>query len=360
MHVLFFVGGVSWTASARIFTAAAHGLAARGHDVSIACPPGPIIERIDSDAVDIVRIDPDANAALGTFDFRRVARERSLDVAFVHTAREQLMVGSGLRFANGGRVVRRLGIFESLDDELGFTARIAPARLVVSTNAEAAMMIDAGSPSPFVAPLGVDTAAAESVAPLERRDLHLRDDAIVIAVPYALSGRPRLLNVMRSLSLLGPRHPRLRAVVYGERAADDDLRMQAAALGVAPLMQFSDGARVDPVALLKMSDFAWIAADHDVAALGCLDAMSAARTIVAEASPAIEYYVADGINGTILPRGDSSAVAAAVANVIGRTETRVAQGKAGQARAQRELKLANMIDGFERAALGTETLATAR
>lgn len=360
MHVLFFVGDIGWTPRARIFTAAAHGLASRGHDVTIACPPGPIIDRVDTDAVDIVRIDPGANAALGTFDFRRVAQERSLEVAFVHSAREQLVVGSGLRFARGGRVIRRLGVFESVDEELGFTARVAPARYVVSTNAEAAIMINAASPAPFVAPLGVDAAAADAIDALDRRTLHLREDAIVIACPYTLSGRPRLLNVMRSLALLGPRHPRLRAVVFGDRAADDDLRMQAAALGVAPIVQFIDGAKVDPVALMKASDFAWIAADHDTAALGCLDAMSAGRPIVAERSSTIEYFVADGINGTVLPDGDSSAVAAAVANVIGRTEVRATQGKAGHARVQRELTLNAMIDGFERAAQGTETAMASR
>ena len=357
MNVLFFLSDTGWSARARIFTTAAHGLAARGHDVAIACPPGPIIDRIDSHVVDIVRIDPAANAALGTFDFRRVAQERSLDVAFVHSSREQLMVGSALRFARGGRVVRRLGVFEALDDDLGVTARIAPARFVVSTNAEAAVMIDAGSPRPFVAPLGVDTAAAEAVAAVDRRALHLRDDAVIIACPYSLQGRPRLLNVMRSLALLGPRHPRLRAVVFGERAADDDLRMQAAALGVAPLMQFVDGAKIDPVAAMKASDLVWIAADHDVAALGCLDAMSAARSIVAERSATVDYYVADGINGTVLPDGDPSAVAATVAGIIGRAELRAAQGTAGFARAQRELGLEPMIDGFDRAAQGTEVAA---
>jgi glycosyltransferase involved in cell wall biosynthesis len=358
MHVLFFVGEAGWTARARIFVAAAHGLAGRGHEVSVACPPGPVISQIDTTAVEIVRIDPDANAALGTFDFRRVAQERSLDVAFVHSTREQLVVGSGLRFAKGGRVVRRLGMFELGDDEFGFAARVAPARFMVSTNSEAAIMIDGGLPTPFVAPLGL--AAAVALAPPGRRALHLREDAIVMACPYTLSGRPRLLNVMRSLALLAPRHPRLRAVIYGERAADDDLRMQAAALGVAPLVQFMDGSRVDPAGVMKASDFAWIATDHDGAGLGCLDAMRAARPIVAERSPTIEYFVADGINGTILPEGDSSGFAAVIANVIGQPEMRAAQGKAGSARAQREFGFDAMIDGFERAAEGSDSMAVAR
>jgi glycosyltransferase involved in cell wall biosynthesis len=330
MHVLFFVGDAGWTARARIFTAAAHGLAGRGHEVSIACPPGPVLDHLDTRAVGVVRLIPGAYAALETIDFRRVAQERSLDVVFVHSSREQFIVGSGMRLANGGRVLRRVSAFESAEHEPGlFTSRLAPA-------------------TSFVAPLGVDVAAADATAPVERRALHLRDDAIIVACPYALNGRSRLLNMMRTVAQLGPRHPRLRAVIVGDRATHDDLRMQAAALGVAPLVQFVDAATADPVSIMKASDFVWVAADHDAGALGCLDAMGAARSIVAERSPTIESYVADGINGTVLSDREPAAVAAAVASVIGRADVRATQGRAGRARAERELTVGSMIDGFER------------
>jgi glycosyltransferase involved in cell wall biosynthesis len=151
----------------------------------------------------------------------------------------------------------------------------------------------------------------------------------------------------------------LRALVFGERATDDDLRMQAAALGVAPVVQFIDAADADPVALMKASDFVWLACDHDAAALGCLDAMSAARPIVAERSTTIEYFVADGINGTVLADSDPSTVASTVANVIGQSDVRAAQGRAGHARLLRELHLDAMIDGFEHAVQAADAVATA-
>ena len=361
MNVQFFIGDSDWTARARIFTAAAHGLAERGHDVSIACPPGPIVDRVDTKSVDVVRIDASAGAAMGTFDFRRVAQERSLDIVFVHTSREQLMVGSGFRFGKGGRVVRRLGMFETNNDEAGlFTSRMAPARTLVTTNAEAAKIINSGRPAPLVAPVGADCQPSDAVTPISRRELHLRDDAVIVACPYAPNGRVRLLNVMRALSLLAPRHPRLRAVVFGERATDDDIRMQAAALGVAPLMQFVRGSTVDPVALMKASDAVWIAADHDAAALGCLDAMCAARPIIAERSETIDHFVADGINGSVLPEGESAMFASAISSVLTRSEVRVGYGNAGRSRVQRELGLTAMIDGFEHAAQSAQPMAAAR
>lgn len=352
MRLLFFIGDADWTARARVFAAAAPGLVARGHEVTVACPPGPVIDRLDPKKVGIVRIDPHANAAVGSFDFRRVAQERSLDVVFVHTAREQLVVGSGMRFGGGGAVLRRLPMFKPLDDEPGaVTATVAPAGIIVATEAQATTLPRNRSPIPTaVVPLGVDASAADSIAAVDRRSLHLRSDATVMGCPYAPDGRIRLFNVLRTLALLAPRNPRLRAVVFGAGATADDLRMHAAALGVAPLLTFVDGNTVDQRAIMKACDFVWIAADHDAAAFGCLDAMALRLPVIAERAPVTEHFVADGITGTLLPEGDPTAVAAAVAAVIGRNETRITFGNAGRVRVQREFSELIMIDGFERAA----------
>ena len=350
MRLLFFIGDPDWTARARIFVAAGHGLAARGHDVTIACPPGPAIDRIDPKRVGVVRIAPSALVAVATFDFRRIAQERSLDVAFVHSAREQFVVGSGLRLGGGGALVRRLSMFKPLDDEPGLmTSRFAPAGLLVTTEQQASMLRRPAI-EPMVAPLGVDVSTYDAIVPADRHAIRIRPDAIVMGCPYSPDGRIRLLNVLRTLSLLAPRHPSLRAVIFGARATDDDLRMHAAALGVAPLCRFVDGNTADDRALMKSCDFVWIAADHDAAALGCLDAMALELPVIAERSAVTEHFVADGITGTLLPEAEPAAVASAVASVIGRSATREIFGQAGRARVKREFPEQSMIDGFERAA----------
>jgi glycosyltransferase involved in cell wall biosynthesis len=100
---------------------------------------------------------------------------------------------------------------------------------------------------------------------------------------------------------------------------------------------------------VKASDFVWIAADHDAAALGCIDAMAAGKPVIAERSAVTEFFVADGITGTLLTAGDPATVAAATATVISRGDTRHGFGAAGRARVQREFSLQAMTDGFERA-----------
>jgi glycosyltransferase involved in cell wall biosynthesis len=173
----------------------------------------------------------------------------------------------------------------------------------------------------------------------------------LIGCPFTVGGRSQLANMMRTLALLAPRHRTLRAVVHGPSAAHDEMRMHASALGVAPLLSFLDDGIHDPIGLTKACDFVWIAADHDAAALGCLDAMALSKPVVSERSPLAEHYVADGINGVLLPGDDPSQLAASVADLIARPETQIAFGNTGRARVQREFSEQVMIDGFERAAM---------
>lgn len=360
MRLLFLASDAAWTASTRIFAAAARGLAAKGHEVSIACPPGPVMVWLGGQSagiVDVIGIDADASGPQGTFDMRRAAKEKSPDVAFVHSGRDQLIMSAGMRFGGGGAVVRRVPAFHDVDDEPGAIAsRVAPASIIVTTEDQARALPAGRWPiPPAVVPLGVDPAAHDRVEAVSRDALGLSPTLTVMGCPFSADGRVRLGNVLRTLALLGPRHRDLRAVVFGASALHDDLRMHAAALGVAPRLTFIRDGAYDAIAITKACDFVWVAADHDEAAVACLDAMALRLPVIAERSPLTEHYVADGITGALLPEGDPSYLAAAVAGVIARGEVRATFGKAGRARVEREFSEQAMIDGFERAAVAAAT-----
>ena len=356
MRLLFLASDAEWTASTRIFAAAARGLASKGHEVSIACPPGPLMAWLGGQSagiVDVIGIDADASGPKGTFDMRRAAKEKSPDVAFVHSVRDQLVMSAGLRFGGGGAVVRRIPAFHDVDDEPGVIAsRVAPAAIIVTTEEQARGLPTGRWPiPPSVAPVGVDPAAHDRVAAVSRDSLGLSPNRIVMGCPFAADGRVRLGNVLRTLALLAPRHPELRAVVFGASSLHDDFRMHAAALGVAPLLTFIRDGDYEAIAITKACDFIWVAADYDAAALACLDAMAVRLPVIGERSSLTEHYVADGITGALLPEGDPSYLAATVAGVIARGERRATFGNAGRARVEREFPEQAMIDGFERAAV---------
>ncbi len=359
MRLLFLASDAEWTASTRVFAAAARGLAGKGHEVSIACPPGPVMAWLGGQSagvVDVIGIDADASGPKGTFDMRRAVKEKSPEVAFVHSVRDQLVMSAGMRFGAGGAVLRRIPAFRVADDEPGAIAsRVAPAGIIVTTEEQARALPAGRWPiPPMVVPLGVDPVAHDRLDAVSRDALRLSPTAMVLGCPFTVDGRVRLAHVLRTLALLAPRHPDVRAVVFGASALHDELRMHAAALGVAPLLNFIRDGDYDVIAITKTCDCIWVAADHDAAALACLDAMALRLPVIAERSPLTEHYVADGITGVLLPEGDPPYLAAAVARVLARGELRATFGNAGRARVEREFSERAMIEGFERAAVAAQ------
>jgi hypothetical protein len=351
MRALFYIGDVRWTARARVFLRAARGLAARGHPTVIVCCGGtPIVERIAGNDVETVLVDASANPATRSFELRRVMRERFIEVAFVHTEGEQLLLSTAMRLAERGAVIRRVPAFAEAAIAGDRVARqLATAGLLFTSESEAVAMSGAGwTIQSAVAPLGVDPADADRVTAASRAELGLAPDAFLIGCPYDASGRALLGNVLRTLALLGSRHPHVHAIMVGPNANDDELRMHASAVGVHRFVSFLGDVR-DAGAVLKMCDLVWLTAREDAGAYGLLDAMAHRRPIVAERSPLTEHYVADGVTGMLLGSPDPDVIASAVASVVGHPEWRSAMGNAARARVQRDFTETAMIDGFENA-----------
>jgi|ERR1051326_1363658 glycosyltransferase involved in cell wall biosynthesis len=357
MRVLFYVGEKSWSGCARAFVAAARGLSGRGHQVTLVCPGGsPTARRAESLGVDTVAADPEANAASDTWSLRRVLQDRFVEVAFVHTDREQLVVSSAMRLAERGAIIRRIPAFlaPAFLRSGRLALRIASAGLLFTTETELAQAqassdIAALPLAPAVAPLGVDVAAYDSIRGVARGALGLPAQGLLIVCSYEPSARLRLATAMRTLSLLLPRHPDVHLAVLGPGSLDDDLRMHAAALGVSNSVVFL-GPRADELSILRAADAGWVVAGGDDGAFAFLDLMAMKIPVLADRGPLPQHYVADGITGLLLSPGAPSHTAATVAPFFVHQDWRTAMGNAARTRAQRDFSETDMIDGFERAA----------
>lgn len=357
MRVLFYVGEKSWSGCARAFVAAARGLGARGHQVTLVCPGGSATARRAATlGVDSVPADPDATAAGDAWSLRRILQERFVEVAFVHTDREQLVVSSAMRLAERGAIIRRVPAFlaPAFLRSGRLAMRIASAGLLFTTDAELAQAQAAPDVAtlplaPAVAPLGVDVASYESVRPIPRSSIGLPAHALLIVCSYDPSARFRLATAMRTLALLLPRHPDVHLAVLGPGSLDDDLRMHAAALGVSTSVTFL-GQRPDELSILRAADAGWVVAGADDGAFAFLDLMAMKIPVLADRFPLAQHYVADGITGLLLSPGAPSQTAATVAPFFVHEDWRAAMGNAARTRVQRDFSEADMIDGFERAA----------
>jgi glycosyltransferase involved in cell wall biosynthesis len=350
MRLVFVVSDTHWSGRARAFALAARGLAARGHEVHIACDADcPVQARLAREELSVVPMNPNATAAGDTLQLRKALMERGADVVFVHSDTEHFTAGSALRLGGGtGAVIRRVPPFAIAGGAGRITSRLAPSGLLFSTEAD--MRSASGLRSTLasmVAPLGVDPAVHDATV-ATKEIVGARPDSRLIACVHDGGDKRGVLAAMRTLSLLAPRHPELHLAVVGAPHLDE-LRMHGAALGINPMMTLL-GTRDDELSILRAATVGWVAAEGDAAAFAALDFMALRIPVIAARTPLTEHYVADGIAGLLLPPGDPAATAASVATFLAKGDQHAAMGNAGRARLQREFPFEAMIDGYERAA----------
>jgi glycosyltransferase involved in cell wall biosynthesis len=353
MRVLFYVSSSTWSAAARVAITAAKGLAAKGHEVAVACAEGSQLAARTSDArIDAVTMGKSASAAGDAWDLRRAMEHRSIEVAIVTSERDHLVVASARLLGNRGAVLRHVRPLERVQLGRGgkIALKLAASGLIYSSEKDAteATNLKGWAVPPCVAPLGVDPSPFDAAEPMPRGDVGLANDALLIACSYEPSGRARIATVLRALALLTPRHPELHAVVFGPGSLDEALRMHASALAVGASITFL-GEVDDAPSVMRAANIGWVAAEGDAGAYACLDAMACRLPVIAERNMLTQQYVADGITGLLLAQGDPPDTASEVAEFIADRARCAAMGNAGRARVQREFSETAMIDGFERA-----------
>ena len=350
MRTLFYHTEPHWTGAARVFAAAARGLAERGEPVTMVCLAGAPLEQVLHDsAVDVVTVPSAGAVGRDAWRLRAVLKEKFVEVVFLHGDHEHLAVSSAMRLAERGAVIRRIpaGASVATNRTGRLAGRLSVSRLLFTTEADRARA--AAGDRAFVAPLGVNVAAVQDARAASRAELGIADNTQLIVCVIDRQARTRVNTALRTLALLADRHPELRLVVVGHCDNVDDTRMHAAALGVMPLVRFL-GERLDMPAVLAAADVGWVAAEGDDGAFACLDFMAARVPVLAERSPLLATYVPDGIAGVLLPRADSSDTASAVAQFLANDAQRVAMGNAGRTRALRDFSEQAMLDGFAAAA----------
>jgi glycosyltransferase involved in cell wall biosynthesis len=109
------------------------------------------------------------------------------------------------------------------------------------------------------------------------------------------------------------------------------------------------GERDDHLTLMRDAELGWVVAEADTAAYGILDLMALGVPVIAAEGSVAEVYVANLINGALVPQDDAATTAATVVTLLASEEQRQAMGAAGRGRVTREFPEQAMIDGFEAA-----------
>jgi glycosyltransferase involved in cell wall biosynthesis len=281
---------------------------------------------------------------------RHLFRRWDTDVLVVHSEREHLIAAMACWLGRRGKILRRT--------PAGATLAYRVSGRVAGWLAETTYLFaseqdrrNARIPQGFrtaVAQLGVDASRyPDRGSTVEERK---PEDIRYIICAYDPTSRGRAATAIRTVSMLAPRHPYLRLLIFGAGSDSEDLRMQAAALDVMHLVSFL-GERDDHLTLMRDAELGWVVADGDTAAYGVLDLMALGVPAIAAEGGVAGSYVANGISGMLVPPDDAPATAAAVVTLLSGDELRQAMGSAAKVRVAREFPEQVMVDSFE-AALG--------
>lgn len=164
-------------------------------------------------------------------------------------------------------------------------------------------------------------------------------------------GRPIVLTIARLDAQKGHAYllaaaadiPDALFVLVGEGRERPGLEAQARALGVAERVRFL-GHRDDVPELLAACDVFVLPSRYEGLPLSVLEAMAAARPVVATAIEGTDEIVLHGETGLLVPPAAPSALAQGIRAVLADRALAARMGQAGRARVCREFSMNRMID----------------
>jgi len=322
-------------------------LAARGHASTVAAhPEGPLARAAAAAGARVVPL-----GIANHFDVRAALVLRRLapgfDVVHFHTARAHALAplsrGRGARLVvtrrmdyvpTGGPYVRFL-YNRSVDAVIAISEGVRTALIRVGVRAERIRVV----------PSGIDAralAAPPAARAAVRREWGLGDDEVAVVALGALEVRKGHAVLLAAAAGLASAAPRLRYVFCGEGRQAKALAGAAAALDGAVEMV---GFRRDVAACLAAADIVALPSLQEGLGVAALEAMAASRPVVASRVGGLAEAVVHEETGLLVPPGDPTALAAALARLARDPDLRARLGAAGHARVLARYTATRMAEG---------------
>jgi glycosyltransferase involved in cell wall biosynthesis len=189
-----------------------------------------------------------------------------------------------------------------------------------SVPAERVRVIWNGAPLEEFAPVPRERALAV------RRGLSLPDDALVVGTVGRLSAQKGHRFLLDATATLLPRRPEARLLIAGDGDLFEDLRGQAARLGISDRVVFA-GHRTDVADVLGALDVFCISSLYEGTPLALFEAMAAGKPVVSTSVDGCREVLEDGVSGLLVPPADAAALAAALDRAAADPDLRAALGR---------------------------------
>lgn len=224
--------------------------------------------------------------------------------------------------------------------------RLVDSVLAVSRGVEASLRRNAGVAGHVeVVHNGIDDDASEPSS----GDLPPRAEGeIWVGYFGRLSAEKGVLRVLETTSLLASTHPQLRLLVVGDGPERYALRQAATELDLDGAVHFL-GFRADARALMREVDVVIHAPVYEGFGLVVLEAMAAARPVVASDAPGgVPDMVVDGVTGLLVPDGSPRGLATALGRLLDDESERRRMGANGRRRFEEQFTAQKMVEQIVR------------
>jgi glycosyltransferase involved in cell wall biosynthesis len=325
----------------------ARGMAARGHEIWVACQRGGPLEARAREAQLTVRPmafhgDFSPSALMGLV---RLVREAQPDVIHLH---DPHAVSAGLAASSLAPGFRRIASRRVDFPIRGALSRwkYGACRRVIAASRAIALQLEADGVPPDrirVVHEGVpDRPAGEGGGRL-LEELGVPPGAPVVGNVAALTGHKDHGTLLEAAARVKPRRPEARFVIVGDGELRGELAEKARALGVPDTVLFT-GFRDDLDRLIPAFTVFCLSSHMEGLGTSLLDAMAFSRPIVATAAGGIPEVVEDGVTGRVVPPRDPAALADALVDLLGDAALREAMGAAGRRRFEQQFTADRMVD----------------
>jgi glycosyltransferase involved in cell wall biosynthesis len=198
-------------------------------------------------------------------------------------------------------------------------------------------------------PNGLDCARYARPADLGRTRAELGlgpDDGPLIGMVARLRPEKDHKTLFEATRLLLDRHPRLMLLLVGDGPCQAALEALAAQLLPPGRCRFL-GARRDVAALYHLLDATVLVTDYEGMPNVVMEAMAAARPVVATAVAGCAELIEDGVTGLLVPPRDARALAAALGRVLDDKAFAERLGSAGRRRIVEQYSLERLVERHE-------------
>ena len=326
-----------------------NALRERGHDNTLVCPPDSGIDGVARQAGIRVQNLFCAGDLDLPFAYRlsQYLKEQAPDLVHCHSRRgADLLGGLAASFADIPAVVSRR--VDSTEMRLLAALRYKPFRKIIAISQAIGAVLRAHGVEPER--IAVIRSAVDSPAFARspdcgafRREFDLAPDVFTIATAGQLIPRKGHRYLLQAVADLVRSHKALRLIIFGDGYLNNQLRSQAASLGLGGVVQFA-GFRDDLDDFIGCFDLLVHPALSEGLGVATLKAAAAGVPVVAFDAGGVKEDVANGTSGLLVAAEDSDKLREAIANMIDDDHMRNGMGIAGRQRMQKEFSIATMAD----------------